>query len=274
MLDASFPAKLGDFGLARLVDHGRGSHTTVLAGTMGYMDPECMINSRANAESDVYSFGVVLLDIACGQRPLVRRHEEEDVIHIVQWVWEWHGRGAIVDAADARLKGEFDAREMETVMVVGLCCAHPDRSLRPSIRQAVSVLRSEVPLPNLPARMPVATYEPLNGFYYTSSVVTGGSSSTDSGTTQSSMTIATVLPKWPQIIRDCKDNKFTMPRDLWSPSQATRMPPVVPFAARYSKTVYNLPRNSAAMKLSTVSLLAAQFQHKSFKSQSNGSSRA
>jgi len=154
MLDASFHAKLGDFGLARLVDHGRGSHTTVLAGTMGYMDPECMINGRANAESDVYSFGVVLLEIACGQRPLVRRHEEEDVIHIVQWVWEWHGRGAIVDAADERLKGEFDAREMETVMVVGLWCAHPDRSLRPSIRQAVNVLRSELPLPNLPARMP------------------------------------------------------------------------------------------------------------------------
>jgi serine/threonine protein kinase len=74
MLDASFHAKLGDFGLARLVDHGRGSHTTVLAGTMGYMDPECMVTGRANAESDVYSFGVVLLEIACGRRPLVPRH--------------------------------------------------------------------------------------------------------------------------------------------------------------------------------------------------------
>ena len=57
MLDASFHAKLGDFGLARLVDHGRRSHTTVVAGTMGYMDPECMTTGRA----DIYSFGVVLL---------------------------------------------------------------------------------------------------------------------------------------------------------------------------------------------------------------------
>ncbi|KAF8692166.1 hypothetical protein HU200_039768 [Digitaria exilis] len=54
MLDASFNAKLGDFGLARLVDHGRGSHTTVLAGTMGYMDPECMITGRSSAHAAVH----------------------------------------------------------------------------------------------------------------------------------------------------------------------------------------------------------------------------
>nr|CAB3466446.1 unnamed protein product [Digitaria exilis] len=187
MLDASFHAKLGDFGLARLVDHGRGSHTTVLAGTMGYMDPECMITGRASAESDVYSFGVVLLEIACGRRPLVRRHGEEEVTHIVQWVWDFYGRGGILDAGDERLKGEFVAGEMETVMVVGLWCAHPDRSLRPSIRQAMNVLRGEAPQPSLPARMPVATFmPPPDAFYYTSSVATGGSSSTGTGTTLSS----------------------------------------------------------------------------------------
>lgn len=42
MLDANFNAKLGDFGLARLVDHELGSQTTVLAGTMGYLAPECV----------------------------------------------------------------------------------------------------------------------------------------------------------------------------------------------------------------------------------------
>ncbi|KAF7099743.1 hypothetical protein CFC21_101343, partial [Triticum aestivum] len=67
MLDASFNAKLGDFGLARLVDHDRGSHTTELAGTLGYMGPECTVTGRASTESDVYSFGVVLLEIACGR---------------------------------------------------------------------------------------------------------------------------------------------------------------------------------------------------------------
>nr|CAB3453157.1 unnamed protein product [Digitaria exilis] len=56
MLDASFAAKLGDFGLARLSDHGLGgSHTTNLA--VGYLDPACVVTGRAGPESDVYSFG-------------------------------------------------------------------------------------------------------------------------------------------------------------------------------------------------------------------------
>ncbi|EOX98625.1 Concanavalin A-like lectin protein kinase family protein, putative [Theobroma cacao] len=58
MLDSSFNAKLGDFGLARLVDHGTGSQTTLLAGTMGYMAPECVSSGKLVRESDVYSFGV------------------------------------------------------------------------------------------------------------------------------------------------------------------------------------------------------------------------
>uniref|UniRef100_A0ACD6A243 Uncharacterized protein n=1 Tax=Avena sativa TaxID=4498 RepID=A0ACD6A243_AVESA len=186
MLDASFAAKLGDFGLARLVDHGRVSHTTVLAGTMGYMDPECMMTGRANAESDVYGFGVVLLEIACGRRPLVMaQHEDDDAVHLTQWVWEWYGRGRILGAADERLEGKFDGVEMECVLIVGLWCAHPDRSLRPSIRQAVNVLRFEAPLPSLPERMPVATFMPQVGaFTSTSSAATGGGSSSTGTSSQ------------------------------------------------------------------------------------------
>uniref|UniRef100_A0A0E0FE08 Protein kinase domain-containing protein n=1 Tax=Oryza meridionalis TaxID=40149 RepID=A0A0E0FE08_9ORYZ len=196
MLDAAFNAKLGDFGLARLVDHGRGSHTTVLAGTMGYMDPECMITGRANAESDVYSFGVVLLEIACGRRPIMADHQsevDEDRIHIAQWVWDLYGNGRILDAADRRLNGEFDGGEIEVVMVVGLWCAHPDRSLRPTIRQAVGVLRGEAPPPSLPARMPVATFlPPVDAFNHTSSSVATGSSSASTDTsTRSSRTTET-----------------------------------------------------------------------------------
>ena len=58
-LDSNFNAKLGDFGLARLVDHVKGSQTTVLAGTMDYMAPKCVTTEKASKESNVYSFGIV-----------------------------------------------------------------------------------------------------------------------------------------------------------------------------------------------------------------------
>ncbi|XP_062204676.1 L-type lectin-domain containing receptor kinase IX.1-like [Phragmites australis] len=202
MLDASFNAKLGDFGLARLVDHGRRSHTTVLAGTMGYMDPECMITGSASTESDVYSFGVVVLEIVSGRRPIVIVHEREEstTVHLVQWVWEFYGRGRILDAADVRLNSEFDSKEMERVMVTALWCAHPDRSLRPSIRQAINVLRIEAPLPRLPPKMPVATFmPPVDGVLSESVAVTGSSSGSSTGT--STMRCSTVLTETSTLLR-------------------------------------------------------------------------
>ncbi|CAL5434667.1 unnamed protein product [Camellia sinensis] len=156
MLDSKFNAKLGDFGLARLVDHGRVSQTTVLAGTMGYMAPECLMTSKSSKESDVYSFGVVALEIACGRKP-IDLMAEEGHMRLVEWVWELYGRGNLLEAADAKL-GDFDEEQMECLLFVGLWCAHPDYNLRPSIKQAIQVLDFEAPLPSLPPNMPVPTY--------------------------------------------------------------------------------------------------------------------
>ncbi|KAF0905938.1 hypothetical protein E2562_008961 [Oryza meyeriana var. granulata] len=157
MLDSGFNAKLGDFGLARLVDHDRGSQTTVIAGTMGYMAPECVTTGKASKESDVYSFGILALEIACGRKPVVPK-EDNDKISLVQWVWDLYGRNEILNAVDGRLDGEFEEREVVSLMVVGLWCAHPDYNLRPSIHQVISTLKFEAPLPDLPPKMPVAMY--------------------------------------------------------------------------------------------------------------------
>lgn len=158
MLDSEFNAKLGDFGLARLVDHGKGSQTTVLAGTMGYMAPECAMTGKASRESDVYSFGIVALEIACGRKPINPKASNEDRVSMVQWVWELYGEGKLLEAVDPRLCGDFNKTQMERLMIVGLSCAHPDEHLRPSIRQALHVLNFDAPLPILPSKMPVPSY--------------------------------------------------------------------------------------------------------------------
>ncbi|XXG63577.1 hypothetical protein AAC387_Pa05g1732 [Persea americana] len=195
MLDSGFNAKLGDFGLARLVDHELGSQTTVLAGTMGYLAPECVTMGKASKESDVYSFGVVALEIACGRKP-VEPKAEASKVRMVEWVWELYGGGKLLDAADERLNNEFDEEQLERLMVLGLWCAHPDHNSRPSIRQVINVLNLEAPLPGLPSKMPVAMYfaPPMNvcTFSYTSSATNGTTSSSftvnRSGSSNSSAT--------------------------------------------------------------------------------------
>ncbi|GMY38484.1 L-type lectin-domain containing receptor kinase IX.1-like [Fagus crenata] len=157
MLDSHFNAKLGDFGLARLVDHAKGSQTTGAVGTMGYMAPEYYTNNRASKESDVYSFGIVALELACGRKAINPVAPRDEVV-TVNWVRELHRRGEVLEAADQRLGGNFDTQQMERLIIVGLWCAHPDYNLRPSIRQAIHVLNFEAPLPNLPPDMPESTH--------------------------------------------------------------------------------------------------------------------
>ncbi|GMY20332.1 L-type lectin-domain containing receptor kinase IX.1-like [Fagus crenata] len=157
MLDSNFNTKLGDFGLARLVEHELGSQTTVLAGTMGYLAPECFTTGKASKESDVYSFGVVSLEIACGRKP-IEAQSEPGKVRLVEWVWDLYGKGQLFEAVDKGLSMEFDEGQMECLMVVGLWCCHPDPTNRPSIRQVLHVLNFEAPFPNLPSKLPVPMY--------------------------------------------------------------------------------------------------------------------
>ncbi|XP_058191312.1 L-type lectin-domain containing receptor kinase IX.1-like [Rhododendron vialii] len=160
MLDSNFNAKLGDFGLARFVDHEKQPETTLLAGTMGYLAPECVVTSKASKESDVYSFGIVALEIACGRKPLDSKVPESQM-RLVEWVWDLYGMGRLFEAVDAKLGSDFDEQETERLMIVGLWCAHPDHNFRPKIRQAIHVLNFEAPMPTLPPKLPVLSFFPL-----------------------------------------------------------------------------------------------------------------
>ncbi|CAN6567949.1 unnamed protein product [Malus baccata var. baccata] len=118
MLDSNFNAKLGDFGLARLVDHGLGSQTTVLAGTIGPVE---------------------------ARKELSRER-------LVEWVWDLYGKDQILEAVDKRLNMEFDEQQIECLMIIGIWCCHPDPTVRPSIRQVINVLNFEAPMPSLPLK--------------------------------------------------------------------------------------------------------------------------
>ena len=157
MLDSDFNVKLGDFGLARLMDHELAPRTTGLAGTIGYLAPEYIRTGRASKESDVYSFGIVALEIVTGRRSIDRVGTNSELM-LVEWIWNLYGRGDLLLAVDGMLQTIFDEKQVECMLVVGLWCAHPDQNMRPSIRQAIQVLKFDARMPNLPPQMPIPMY--------------------------------------------------------------------------------------------------------------------
>ncbi|ERN13636.1 hypothetical protein AMTR_s00049p00096780 [Amborella trichopoda] len=73
MLDSDFNTRLGDFGLARILDQEKRSYMEAngIRDTLGYIAPECFSTGKSTCESDVFAFafGAMILEVVCGRRP-------------------------------------------------------------------------------------------------------------------------------------------------------------------------------------------------------------
>ncbi|KAJ1685254.1 hypothetical protein LUZ63_016644 [Rhynchospora breviuscula] len=163
MLDSDFNPKLGDFGVARLMNHADVMlDTRHVCGTTGYIAPEYIVSGIASKKSDVFSFGVVILEIICGRKPIENTPNEETA-HLVKWVWDHYGRGASIAVVDHRLYLNAEEKNcVERMIAVGLWCAHPNCNRRPSISKAFNALNFDEDVPDLPEEMPVPTYHQPN----------------------------------------------------------------------------------------------------------------
>lgn len=143
LLDQDMRGRLGDFGLAKLYTHGDVPNTTRVVGTLGYLAPEVATMAAPTEASDVYSFGVVVLEVACGRRPLEAWAEREEDAVLIDWVRGKYVEGRLWEAADQRIKGEYETEEMEAVLKLGLACCHPDPLHRPNMGEVVAILVGE-----------------------------------------------------------------------------------------------------------------------------------
>ncbi|XP_073010096.1 probable L-type lectin-domain containing receptor kinase S.7 [Typha latifolia] len=159
LLDSNFNPRLGDFGLARLMDHNQSPVSTLTAGTMGYLAPEYLQYGKATEKTDVFSYGVVILEICCGRRPIDKEDgDDRKLVNLVDWVWKLYSKDKLIEAADKRLNGEFDEEEMMRLLLVGLSCANPNCLERPTMRRVLQILNLEAEPVAVPRRKPLLMF--------------------------------------------------------------------------------------------------------------------
>lgn len=171
MLDNNFNARLGDFGLARALDHEKTSYAEMegVHGTMGYIAPECFHTGKATRESDVYGFGAVLLEVACGLRPWTKRGGYQC---LVDWVWAKHREGSVLGAVDDRLGKEYVGEEAERALLLGLACSHPIATERPKTQVILQILLGSLPAPYVPPFKPAFVWPSMGPMEDTTSDMT------------------------------------------------------------------------------------------------------
>ncbi|KAF8714019.1 hypothetical protein HU200_028010 [Digitaria exilis] len=159
LLDGGMNGRLGDFGLAMLYDHSDNPQTSHVVGTIGYLAPELGRTRKATTLTDIFAFGVFVLEVICGQKPIMQDSEENQLM-LVDWVVEHWNRTSLIDTVDDKLQGEYNVDEACIALKVGLLCSHPFPEARPTMRQVLQFLNGELAVPELvPAHLSFQTLQ-------------------------------------------------------------------------------------------------------------------
>ncbi|KAK9167912.1 hypothetical protein Syun_000052 [Stephania yunnanensis] len=140
LIDSNGEAKVGDFGLARLLPMlDRYVLSSKIQSALGYMAPEFACRTvKVTEKCDVYGFGVLVLEVVTGKRPV--EYMEDDVVVLCDMVRGALDEGRVEECVDARLNGNFPAEEAIPVMKLGLICTSQVPSNRPDMAEVVNIL--------------------------------------------------------------------------------------------------------------------------------------
>ncbi|GLJ45694.1 hypothetical protein SUGI_0961730 [Cryptomeria japonica] len=145
LLNDRMEAKVADFGLSRIAPLEGATHiSTVVKGTMGYIDPEYYILHRLTEKSDVYSFGVILLEIISGQHPVVLESSDGEAAHITSWTREFMLRGDIESIADPAMEKKYKIEGLWKLAELAMACCSNHSVQRPTMSEVVVELKESM----------------------------------------------------------------------------------------------------------------------------------
>lgn len=143
LLDEDFEAVVGDFGLAKLLDH-RDSHvTTAVRGTVGHIAPEYLSTGQSSEKTDVFGFGILLLELITGEKALDFGRASNQKGVMLDWVKKLHNEGKLNQMVDKDLKSNYERVELEEMIQVALLCTQFNPSHRPKMSEVLRMLEGD-----------------------------------------------------------------------------------------------------------------------------------
>ncbi|RLN34283.1 hypothetical protein C2845_PM03G19370 [Panicum miliaceum] len=139
--------------VAEIVSIGRMQHPNLVqllgyCRRKGYLAPELGRTSKATTLTDIFAFGIFVLEVICGQKPIMQDSEGNQLM-LVDWVVEHWKQTSLIGTVDAKLQGDYNVDEACIALKVGLLCSHPFPEARPSMRQVLQYLNGELAMPEL-----------------------------------------------------------------------------------------------------------------------------
>lgn len=104
--------------------------TTLVQGTLGYMDPEYFQTSQLTEKSDVYSFGVVLIELLTRERPISDGQIDEVRSLALHFSCLFH-QHRLLEIVDSQVAEEAGMRHVKTVAQLALRCLRLKGEERP-----------------------------------------------------------------------------------------------------------------------------------------------
>ncbi|GLT47907.1 hypothetical protein SLA2020_215610 [Shorea laevis] len=144
LLDKHMKAKVSDFGLSKLVVDGVSHVSSMVRGTVGYLDPDYYISQQLTDKSDVYGFGVILLELISGQEAISNESFGANCRNIVQWAELHIENGDIQGIIDPSLQNEYDIQSMWKMAEKALMCVQLHGLMRPSISEVLKEIQDAI----------------------------------------------------------------------------------------------------------------------------------
>ncbi|RWW69895.1 hypothetical protein BHE74_00022492 [Ensete ventricosum] len=148
LLDDYCEAVVGDFGLAKLLDHRDTHVTTAVRGTVGHIAPEYLSTGQSSEKTDVFGFGILLLELITGLRAVEYGKAAKQKGAMLDWVCtiaqvkKMHQEKKLDVLVDKDLKN-YDRIELEEMVQVALLCTQYLPGHRPKMSEVVRMLEGD-----------------------------------------------------------------------------------------------------------------------------------